>query len=435
VDDRAGGPVLGQGVPGWLNEVVHIGAQNEGRVIGSGGSVIRDLEARTGCSVKVQKGEGTCTIGGVDPEKVAAAKAEVQRICEASGNPVGGGGGPAGYYKQHECTETVSVYRRGGLVVGPQGVNIKRIKEESGAMVQVIRETEEAVVSGSKERVDAAVAMVKELIASMPYKPHELAGAPPEIQALYPAGASHAGGGMMGGMGGMGGGAHESVEQVPCPFQAGAIIGPRGAVIREISEKTGARVVVRGNEAVTGGERVKGTEYVEIKGTPEAVANAVAEVNRILEEKAAMRGSGGGGGGDTATGGSKDTGTWTRTRTGRRRRAGTTTRTQPTGYPRPVHTPRMVPCRTVYGGYGMPPHMPMGMPAAGGAWGHDPFAGAKQAAAAYDQGAHYAVPGAGDVGEVPPPPPPPPMGGGGDVGFVPSAADVGAPPPPPPPPA
>ena len=88
-----------------------------------------------------------------------------------------------------------------------------------------------------------------------------------------------------------------------------------------------------------------------------------------------------------------------------------------------------------YGGYGMPPHMPMGMPAAGGAWGHDPFAGAKQAAAAYDQGAHYAVPGAGDVGEVPPPPPPPPMGGGGDVGFVPSAADVGAPPPPPPPPA
>ena len=61
--------------------------------------------------------------------------------------------------------------------------------------------------------------------------------------------------------------------------------------------------------------------------------------------------------------------------------------------------------------------MPMGMPAAGGAWGHDPFAGAKQAAAAYDQGAHYAVPGAGDVGEVPPPPPPPPMGGGGRRGV------------------
>lgn len=435
VDDRAGGPVLGQGVPGWLNEVVHIGAQNEGRVIGSGGSVIRDLEARTGCSVKVQKGEGTCTIGGVDPEKVAAAKAEVQRICEASGNPVGGGGGPAGYYKQHECTETVSVYRRGGLVVGPQGVNIKRIKEESGAMVQVIRETEEAVVSGSKERVDAAVAMVKELIASMPYKPHELAGAPPEIQALYPAGASHAGGGMMGGMGGMGGGAHESVEQVPCPFQAGAIIGPRGAVIREISEKTGARVVVRGNEAVTGGERVKGTEYVEIKGTPEAVANAVAEVNRILEEKAAMRGSGGGGGGYGHGGfeghGHMDQNSY---------RA-----PPPGGYHDPYAAYGVPPPGAyaahgamphgAYGGYGMPPHMPMGIPAAGGAWGHDPFAGAKQAAAAYDQGAHYAVPGAGDVGEVPPPPPPPPMGGGGDVGFVPSAADVGAPPPPPPPPA
>jgi hypothetical protein len=282
--------------------------------------------------------------------------------------------------------------------------------------------------------VDAAVAMVKELIASMPYKPHELAGAPPEIQALYPAGASQGYSGGMGGMGGMGAGAPESVEQVPCPFQAGAIIGPRGAVIREISEKTGARVVVRGNEAVTGGERVKGTEYVEIKGTPEAVANAVAEVNRILEEKAAMRGSGGGGGGYGHGGfeghGHMDQNSY---------RA-----PPPGGYHDPYAAYGVPPPGAyaahgampgMYGGYGMPPHMPMGIPAAGGAWGHDPFAGAKQAAAAYDQGAHYAVPGAGDVGEVPPPPPPPPMGGGGDVGFVPSAADVGAPPPPPPPPA
>jgi rRNA processing protein Krr1/Pno1 len=136
VDDRAGGPVLGQGVPGWLNEVVHIGAQNEGRVIGSGGSVIRDLEARTGCSVKVQKGEGTCTIGGVDPEKVAAAKAEVQRICEASGNPVGGGGGPAGYYKQHECTETdlgVQTRRPGRRASGGQHQAHQRRVRRDGA--------------------------------------------------------------------------------------------------------------------------------------------------------------------------------------------------------------------------------------------------------------------------------------------------------------
>ena len=269
---------------GWIVETVRIGERNEGRVIGTGGCVIRDLELRTGCSVKVQKGEGTCTIGGTDREKVAAAKAEVYRVCEAAGTPVDG------FVGADVVTERVSVYRRGGLVVGPQGVNIRRVKDESGAHVQVERETEEAIVSGSREKVAAATAMIGEILATMPYKPHEMHGAPPEAQERYAAQASNGGGGVGGANGsaaaavGASFGA-DATETVPCPFNAGAIIGARGSTIREISDRTGARLVVRGNEAVTGGERVKGTEYVEIRGDPSAVAAAVAEVNRILEEK------------------------------------------------------------------------------------------------------------------------------------------------------
>ena len=272
---------------GWIVETVQVGERNEGRVIGAGGCVIRDLEARTGCSVRVQKGEGTCTIGGTDQQEVAAAKAEVYKVCEAAGTPVNGFAANA-----DNVVERVSVYRRGGLVVGPQGVNIRRIKDESGAHVQVMRETEEAVVTGSREKVAAAVAMIGEILATMPYRPHEMHGAPPEAQARYAAQAPDGGGGAGGANGsaaaavGASFGA-DATETVPCPFNAGAIIGARGATIREISEKTGARLVVKGNEAVTGGERVKGTEFVEIRGDPRAVAAAVAEVNRILEEKRA----------------------------------------------------------------------------------------------------------------------------------------------------
>ena len=387
---------------GWIVETVQIGERNEGRVIGAGGCVIRDLEARTGCSVRVQKGEGTCTIGGTDQQKVAAAKAEVYKVCEAAGTPVNGFAANA-----DNVVERVSVYRRGGLVVGPQGVNIRRIKDESGAHVQVMRETEEAVVTGSREKAAAAVAMIGEILATMPYRPHEMHGAPPEAQARYAAQAPDGGGGAGGANGsaaaavGASFGA-DATETVPCPFNAGAIIGARGATIREISEKTGARLVVKGNEAVTGGERVKGTEFVEIRGDPRAVAAAVAEVNRILEEKRATSYRAPPPLAHPGTGGYHDASAAA---------YGAAYGAPPYGAMPPV--------------YGTVPPPPFGMVPppgpSGGAWGHDPFAGARAAAAAH---------------EVPPPPIPPPAPAppvaGGDAGYVPSADEVGAPPPPPP---
>ena len=158
--------------------------------------------------------------------------------------------------------------------------------------------------------------------------------------------------------------------------------------------------MVKGNEAVTGGERVKGTEYVEIRGDPGAVAAAVAEVNRILEEKRSS-----------------------------------SYRAPPHAHPGTGgYHDASAAYGTAYGGaygamppvYGMVPPPPFGMVPpgpAGGAWGHDPFAGARAAAAA----AVHEVP----PPPVPPPAPPPPVAGG-DAGYVPSADEVGAPPPPPP---
>ena len=38
----------------------------------------------------------------------------------------------------------------------------------------------------------------------------------------------------------------EIMEQIPCPFRAGVIIGPRGQTIRDLCDSTGAKVFIRG---------------------------------------------------------------------------------------------------------------------------------------------------------------------------------------------
>ena len=112
---------------------MQIGATNEGKVIGSGGSVIKDIESKTGAQVKVQKGMGTVTICGFKRDAIDAAKAMVEAIVlQATGG--------VGIRREGEVSERISVSKRGGLIVGPGGQNIRSIKEESGADVQVTLE-------------------------------------------------------------------------------------------------------------------------------------------------------------------------------------------------------------------------------------------------------------------------------------------------------
>ena len=58
-------------------------------------------------------------------------------------DPNRGSGAPV--LRAGEVSESIPVPRRGGLIVGPGGVNIRRIKEESCADVQVDRATETAI--------------------------------------------------------------------------------------------------------------------------------------------------------------------------------------------------------------------------------------------------------------------------------------------------
>ena len=231
---------------GWIVETVQIGERNEGRVIGAGGCVIRDLEARTGCSVRVQKGEGTCTIRGRTTSGLRDD--EVYKACEAVR------GRPGERIPAANADNVVESLR-----VPPRRTRRLTSEREHPAHKGRVRraragdeETEEAVVTGSREKAAAAVAMIGEILATMRYRPHEMHGAPPEAQARYAAQApdgEEARGARTGRRRRRSGRRSARTRRRRClvrltPARSSARGAPPSA---RFPKKTGARLVVKGN--------------------------------------------------------------------------------------------------------------------------------------------------------------------------------------------
>ena len=139
------------------NLTIRVDVRAEGRVIGAGGGVVRDVEARTGARVRVNTGTGECVISAVDRAACDAAAAEIRAIADAvdrdrdrDGANIdenrGGVRGP----RPGEIERRISVRRRGGCVVGPGGSTIRRLCEETGCDARVVRETEEFVAVGAR---------------------------------------------------------------------------------------------------------------------------------------------------------------------------------------------------------------------------------------------------------------------------------------------
>lgn len=55
--------------------------QNIGRIIGKGGSKIRELEEQSGCRIKVNGDNLTVELRG-NPEAQAAAKSMIEELCQ-----------------------------------------------------------------------------------------------------------------------------------------------------------------------------------------------------------------------------------------------------------------------------------------------------------------------------------------------------------------
>jgi transcription antitermination factor NusA-like protein len=279
-----------------------------GTVIGRQGENIQAVQAKTGARISIQSQaeagsapERAVTVTGSAAD-VAAAKAMIlHMVDERARMPVGtgaigvplmlGGGGGGGGEARATCS---CPDEKVGAVIGRQGGNIKTIQGKTGTHVSVPKEQDPAnrgtrliVVTGpSQAAVDAAMAEIQSLIAGggdpLP------AGMPP-MPAFGGGGMPYGGGVTVAGPGGTVSFSTQLTED-----RAGALIGRGGATIRDLQDRSGARI-----SCPTGTDPATGMRNVLISGPAHAVEMAKAEVAAIA---AGASGGAGGRGGAPAGG-------------------------------------------------------------------------------------------------------------------------------------
>ena len=157
---------------------------NEGRIIGKRGQKIRELQAKYGVVMQMNREKVTVEIMG-DRDKVRECEAEVVKIIE-DGNVRnmekeqrqqqhhqqrggGGGGGGGGRREENRGTnhqkEEIPCSGMEGRIIGRGGETIHRLEAESGARVRINRDRLVCEISGEPGRVQTAVRMVHELMA------------------------------------------------------------------------------------------------------------------------------------------------------------------------------------------------------------------------------------------------------------------------------
>jgi far upstream element-binding protein len=275
-------------------------SESAGKVIGHGGESINSIQANSGAHVKIQP---SSEVAPGQPRKIyitgaAAAVAEAARAvneiirehqaeksaaaAKARDSSLGGGvGGAYGGASRSTAKEEMPVpidMALVGKIIGRGGETIRRLSEESGARLQIERDQSRVMIRGDHE----ACVRARELILDVLNDPN-----PP-------------------GAGGGGGGAGDYVKHsMPAEGCEGKIIGKGGESIRELCQRTGAKIQI---------DKDVGT--VHISGKKDNVDAAIAAVQAIIDEGPTVymrpgglpgeggdRGYGGGYGGSDAGGG------------------------------------------------------------------------------------------------------------------------------------
>ena len=167
-------------------------AGHEGRIIGRGGAMIRELQDRHGVRIQIKRPEGVTEVSGAGAD---AAAAEIRKIiADAQTGGGGGGGGPTQPPTDpNAVSETIMCDGVESRIIGKGGQNIRALMHRTGAHVRVISEVHQCIITGAPHTVAAAAAEVRDIIAN--FRATGSAG-----------GAGPAGGGGYGGGGSYGGG-------------------------------------------------------------------------------------------------------------------------------------------------------------------------------------------------------------------------------------
>ncbi|XP_043276913.1 far upstream element-binding protein 1 isoform X2 [Venturia canescens] len=221
---------------------------------------------------------------------------QAMRATQQVSSPPGMMGGLGGI-----CNEDIRVPdKMVGLIIGRGGEQITRLQSETGCKIQMAPESgglpeRVCTLTGSREAVNRA----KEQVLSIVNQRSRTEG----IGDMNMSGGGSSGGSgtgsMMGGSGSTGGHPNFVEIMIPGP-KVGLIIGKGGETIKQLQEKSGAKMVV-----IQDGPSQEQEKPLRITGDPQKVEHAKQLVYDLIAEKemqmfhrGGARGAGGGGGGE-----------------------------------------------------------------------------------------------------------------------------------------
>jgi len=158
-----------------------------------------------------------------------------------------------------------------GLIIGRGGEQITRLQAESGCKIQMAQDSQgmperQCTLTGAPGAIAQARASIERIIANEGNGPPRMGGG----------GGGPGGMGMGGGPGGAGGG---HFEMMVAGHKVGLIIGKSGETIKQLQERSGAKIIIIQDSAELAHEKP-----LRITGDPQAVETAKQLVTEILNQ-------------------------------------------------------------------------------------------------------------------------------------------------------
>lgn len=170
-------------------ETLQVESREVGRIIGKGGSKIRQLQDDSGARINVSRDNSgpkvDVDISGTH-EQVAYAKELIEQLIRSGDRGFGGGGFSSGGFGGEETVINVES-RDVGKIIGRGGSRIRELREESGASIEVPRDrgpTVAVTLKGSIEAVKKAKQLIEDIIN--PENFGQLADKPTRRQTDWP---------------------------------------------------------------------------------------------------------------------------------------------------------------------------------------------------------------------------------------------------------
>jgi len=256
-------------------EVSLLLASNEmGRVIGKGGETIEGIRAESGATMHTSKliqnvGVRTARVSGTTEQVCAAIRLVISAVSE-----------------EHPSITLLAEHRSLGALIGKQGVNIRQIREETGAKIFIPKECignstqKEIQISGECDAVNQAVETVVACLAEstnatgIPYVPGDVGG--------YPLGSMVGNISPRNGRGNRGADSICRIETTMwVPKEAiGQVIGRGGGNIKLVRLQSTANIKIDNDEDEDDSTERK----ITIKGSRQAINTACKMIDNLVNQ-------------------------------------------------------------------------------------------------------------------------------------------------------